>query len=292
MRKEKIKRGAFLAACLMLLLTAGCGSEKNRDENVTAGSGKDTGRSTEESTGNSTEESTGKSTEENTGKSTEKDTEEDDGKGYKSISQEKAKEMMKRDDGHIILDVRRKDEYDQGHIPGAILVPNEYIFENQQPKALPDLSQIILVYCRSGRRSKEAAEKLAKTGYTNIYEFGGIIDWTGEIVVEDGKKKKEETKLTFDSFDGGGPDYTVVLEDDSIVSYNKEKTYGNPDHAEMEGSSFDITFTFRGQKAGHTKMTIEERSPIAGNRDHLYQVTVDDNLDVSLEELSVRDLGE
>ena len=212
-------------------------------------------------------------------------------RSYTQISQDQAKEMMEKEDGHIIVDVRRMDEFETGHIPGAICIPNESI-GTEQPEDLPDLNQIILVYCRSGRRSKEAAEKLAKTGYTNIYEFGGIIDWTGEIVVEDGKKKKEETKLTFDSFDGGGPDYTVVLEDDSIVSYNKEKTYGNPDHAEMEGSSFDITFTFRGQKAGHTKMTIEERSPIAGNRDHLYQVTVDDNLDVSLEELSVRDLGE
>ena len=99
--------------------------------------------------------------------------------GYKQISQEEAKDMMARDDGHIIVDVRRQDEYDEGHIPGAILIPNESI-DKERPKELPDLDQIILVYCRSGRRSKEASEKLAKMGYTNIYEFGGIITWPGE----------------------------------------------------------------------------------------------------------------
>lgn len=99
--------------------------------------------------------------------------------GYKQISQDEAKTMMARDDGHIIVDVRRQDEYDAGHIPGAILIPNESI-DKERPKELPDLDQIILVYCRSGRRSKEASEKLAKMGYTNIYEFGGIITWPGE----------------------------------------------------------------------------------------------------------------
>ena len=100
---------------------------------------------------------------------------------YQQITQEEAKEMMKADDGHIIVDVRRQDEYDSGHIPDAILIPNESI-EKEQPKELPDLDQIILIYCRSGRRSKEASQKLAEMGYTHIYEFGGIIDWTGEIV--------------------------------------------------------------------------------------------------------------
>ena len=100
---------------------------------------------------------------------------------YKQISQEQAKEMMEKDDGHVVVDVRRQDEYDAGHIPGAILIPNESI-NKDQPEELPDLDQIILVYCRSGNRSKQAAQKLFDMGYTNIYEFGGIIDWTGEIV--------------------------------------------------------------------------------------------------------------
>ena len=102
---------------------------------------------------------------------------------YTQIDQETAKEMMTRDDGHVIVDVRRQDEYDAGHIPGAILIPNESI-GTSQPEELSDLEQIILVYCRSGNRSKQAAEKLAAMGYTNIYEFGGINTWTGEIVKE------------------------------------------------------------------------------------------------------------
>ena len=104
-------------------------------------------------------------------------------RSYTQISQDEAREMMARDDGHVIVDVRRQDEYDAGHIPGAILVPNESI-GTEPPEALPDLNQILLVYCRSGRRSKEAAQKLFDIGYTNVYEFGGITDWTGDVVTE------------------------------------------------------------------------------------------------------------
>ena len=99
---------------------------------------------------------------------------------YTQISQDEARKMMKLDDDHIIVDVRRQDEYDSGHIPGAILIPNENI-GTEPPEELPELDQIILIYCRSGRRSKEAAQKLFDIGYTHIYEFGGIIDWTGEV---------------------------------------------------------------------------------------------------------------
>ena len=100
---------------------------------------------------------------------------------YKQISQEEAKEMMKRDDAHIIVDVRRQDEYDSGHISGAILIPNESI-GTTRPNELKDLNQIILVYCRTGNRSKQAAQKLADMGYTNVFEFGGINTWDGDIV--------------------------------------------------------------------------------------------------------------
>ncbi len=103
---------------------------------------------------------------------------------YTQISQEEAKEMMGKDDDHIVVDVRRADEYAAGHIPGAILIPNEEI-GTEQPAELPDLDQIILIYCRSGNRSKQASQKLADMGYTNVYEFGGIIDWTGEVVTEE-----------------------------------------------------------------------------------------------------------
>ncbi len=104
--------------------------------------------------------------------------------GYKMIDQDTAKEMMTKNDGHIIVDVRRQDEYDEGHIPGAVLIPNETI-GNEKPEELPDTDQIILIYCRSGNRSKDASKKLADMGYTNIYEFGGINTWTGEIVSKD-----------------------------------------------------------------------------------------------------------
>ena len=105
------------------------------------------------------------------------------GRSYTQIDQETAKQMMEREDGHVIVDVRRQDEYDAGHIPGAILIPNESI-STEQPDALPDLDQIILIYCRTGNRSKQAAQKLYEIGYTNLYEFGGINTWTGEIVTE------------------------------------------------------------------------------------------------------------
>ena len=100
--------------------------------------------------------------------------------GYRQISMDEAVKMMRDEKNYIILDVRRPDEYSEGHIPGAINVPNEEI-STAEIAELPDKAQLILVYCRSGRRSKEASEKLVKLGYTNIVEFGGILDWKGEI---------------------------------------------------------------------------------------------------------------
>ena len=100
---------------------------------------------------------------------------------YRSITMDEAVTMMAQETGYIILDVRRPDEYAAGHIPNAINVPNESIGTDEIPE-LPDKDQLIMVYCRSGRRSKEASEKLVKLGYTNIVEFGGILDWKGETV--------------------------------------------------------------------------------------------------------------
>ena len=100
---------------------------------------------------------------------------------YRQITVDEAVAMMEIERGYIILDVRRPDEFAAGHIPGAINVPNETIGTAEIPE-LPDKDQLIMVYCRSGRRSKEAAGKLAKLGYTNIVEFGGILDWKGETV--------------------------------------------------------------------------------------------------------------
>ena len=100
---------------------------------------------------------------------------------YRQISMDEAVTMMAEESGYIILDVRTQEEYDQGHIPGAIVISHEEIPEKAED-VLTDKDQLILVYCRSGRRSKIAAEALAELGYTNIKEFGGIIDWPYEIV--------------------------------------------------------------------------------------------------------------
>ena len=102
---------------------------------------------------------------------------------YRQITMDEAVDMMAQETGYIILDVRRPDEFAAGHIPNAINVANETIGTAEIPE-LPDKDQLIMVYCRSGRRSKEASEKLVKLGYTNIVEFGGILDWKGEIVTE------------------------------------------------------------------------------------------------------------
>lgn len=102
---------------------------------------------------------------------------------YRSITMDEAVDMMAQETSYIILDVRRADEFAAGHIPGAINVANESI-GTAEILELPDKDQLIMVYCRSGRRSKEASEKLVKLGYTNIVEFGGILDWKGEIVTE------------------------------------------------------------------------------------------------------------
>ena len=108
------------------------------------------------------------------------DTENDREAVYMNITAEEAREIMDTEEGYIILDVRTQEEYDEGHIPGAILIPNTEI-EARAEEILTDKNQLILVYCRSGRRSKLAAEILVELGYANIREFGGIIDWPYEV---------------------------------------------------------------------------------------------------------------
>ena len=98
------------------------------------------------------------------------------GNEYMNITAEEAKEIMDNEEDYIILDVRTQEEYDEGHIPGAVLIP-DYEIGEKAPEILTDKDKLILVYCRSGRRSKEASKALADMGYTNIKEFGGIIDW-------------------------------------------------------------------------------------------------------------------
>ena len=104
-----------------------------------------------------------------------------EGGSYRQISMNDAVMMMEEESGYIILDVRTSEEFADKHIPGARNIPNEAIGTEELPE-LPDKDQLILVYCRSGNRSKQASEKLVALGYTNIVEFGGIIDWPGETI--------------------------------------------------------------------------------------------------------------
>lgn len=105
-------------------------------------------------------------------------------KTYRQITMEEAVTMLEEETGYTILDVRTAQEYSEKHIPGAINIANESISTKDIPE-LPDKDQLILVYCRSGNRSKQASEKLVKLGYTNIVEIGGINRWPGETVAGD-----------------------------------------------------------------------------------------------------------
>ena len=100
---------------------------------------------------------------------------------YRQVTMEEAVTMMAEEENYILLDVRTREEYADKHIPGAVCVPNETIGSEDIPE-LPDKEQLILVYCRSGNRSKQASAKLVELGYTNVVELGGINDWTGETV--------------------------------------------------------------------------------------------------------------
>ena len=102
---------------------------------------------------------------------------------YRQISQEQAQAMMDGETGYVILDVRRLDEFSSGHIPGALNIPVEEI-SDVPPAELPDKEQLVMVYCRSGNRSKAAAQKLADMGYSNVVEFGGINTWPGDVVAD------------------------------------------------------------------------------------------------------------
>ena len=111
------------------------------------------------------------------------DTEENKEAVYMNITAEEAKKIMDTESEYVILDVRTEEEFAQGHIPGAILIP-DYEIREEAESSLPDKDALILVYCRSGRRCKNAAQILLELGYTNIREFGGIIDWPYETVTE------------------------------------------------------------------------------------------------------------
>ena len=204
---------------------------------------------------------------------------------YTQISQSEAQEMMQRGDGHIIVDVRRQDEYESGHIPGAVLIPNESISDTP-PAELPDPAQVILIYCRTGNRSKQAAQKLADMGYSNIYEFGGITTWQGSIV--SGSEQTEGNgmnyELVFHSFDGGGPRFSAAAADPEIVSASLRTVRKTDPKSTETGSPFSVICTLTGLRPGKTNVTVEERSPIADNSDHIYTVTVGEDLGITVAE--------
>ena len=179
------------------------------------------------------------------------------GNSYEQIDQETAKQMMEKDDDHIVVDVRRQEEYDEGHIPGAILIPNETI-TSEKPDELPDLDQIIMIYCRSGRRSKEAAQKLADMGYTSIYEFGGIIDWTGDVVTNEVWNSYEmPVGLRYDRMWEYG-DYAETYNADSIkalVHALGKLQIGEPTDMGIDDFTDILTFEF---KDGSTSRLIFE----------------------------------
>lgn len=151
MEKMKILKGTIaLLTVILTLFSCGCG----KDNNI---------KST-----NTTEEITTENTTVNA-------------LGYEQISGDQAKHIMDTEEGYIIIDARTQEEFDEGHIENAILIP-EYEISERAEKEIPDKNQLILVYCRSGRRSKIASQALVDLGYTNVKEFGGIIDWEYEIV--------------------------------------------------------------------------------------------------------------
>ena len=113
-----------------------------------------------------------------------KNKKEDVSVNFKMVSMAEGIEIAKKNPDAIIVDVRREDEYKAGHIPGAVLLTMETITEETATKVLPDKNQMILIYCRSGRRSKIAAKSLLDLEYTNLIEFGGILDYKGDVEKE------------------------------------------------------------------------------------------------------------
>lgn len=160
--KWKLALATILAGILLL---AGC-----------AGRGTDT-----ENTQPSTEPA-GEMADEQTSAVTDSE-EADKAAEYHKITPEEAKEMIDAEEDLVIVDVRRQEEYDTAHLPGAVLIPNETI-DKEPPVELPDKEQKILVYCRTGIRSAQASEKLVDMGYTGVYDIGGINDWPYETTTD------------------------------------------------------------------------------------------------------------
>ena len=141
---------------------------------------------------------------------------------YQQITREEAARILDEEKGWILLDVRTEEEYDEGHIPGAVNLPNEDIGADE-PELLPDKGQVILVYCRSGRRSKEAAAKLAAMGYSGVLEFGGILDWTGEVISTEEEELIEDDP--FEAAEYGSPEDFYEDYGDAFDDFEEAEDY-------------------------------------------------------------------
>ena len=171
---------------------------------------------------------------------------------YRQISQEQARERMAQDDGHLIVDVRRLDEYESGHIPGAICIPNESIGDTR-PEELTHPDQPLLIYCRTGNRSKQAAEKLARLGYTAVYEFGGIVDWTGEIVTGQSLLLSVESNPT--------TGYSWTLEQEG-AAFDAQSVYvAAPQSAPVSGAGGRQSFLLTPKAPGETLLRFTYSRP-------------------------------
>ncbi len=215
----KNRRFICLLAAVLLIVAAGCGQKTQENTDVISQStaAEADGGAAEEAAESTPSDMKTDSAEE---QSAETDREEMEEKtAWQSITQDEAKRIMAEEPGCIILDVRTIQEYNDGHIPGAVCIPNETIGTEEIPE-LPDKDQPILVYCRSGRRSKEASEKLAALGYTGILEFGGILEWTGEVETgEDAANKSLQMTIA-------GRKMPVVWEENGSVEALKELAGG------------------------------------------------------------------
>ena len=141
---------------------------------------------------------------------------------------------------------------------------------------------LLLVFLLLGCTAQDQASPSSGSSYT----------WDGEITTEtEPEADMKKATLSFDSFDGGGPSFSATADDPSILSWTQKSKYHDPNHEKMNGAGFTVTFTFTGTKPGSTTLLIEERSPIAGNYDHIYAVTVAEDLSVSLVWTETRDLS-
>ncbi len=198
--------------------------------------------------------------------------------GYRQIDRETAAQMMEEDDGHIVVDVRRLDEYESGHIPGAVCIPNESI-GGEKPEELPNPEQTILVYCRSGNRSRQAAEKLAALGYTDVCEFGGIIDWTGDVT------QGQTLALTLKSNPTTG--YSWNAEQDPALFEIRSFYTAEPRSAPVSGAGGWQTFLFTPKEPGTAELRFRYERPWekdGGDTECVFTVEIGGDLTLSVTE--------